>query len=136
MAGAILVSGVVAAAVVAKKKKRLRDEEERLTNYNSDDLKDWEFKIVRSATDRFKNGEAVKKLRAEEAEAGWELVEKFDNARIRFKRRIECRARDEHLQIDPYRTNVGLSEGRLAAVILGIMAVAGVVAFVVFKVME
>ena len=130
MSGA--AGGAVAAAAAAKK-RRLREEEERLTNYNNDDLKDWEFKIVRSVTDRFKNYETVQKVCAEEAHAGWEMVEKFDNSRIRFKRRTECRSRDAHLTIDPYRTNVGITEGILVTVILGILALGGLVAYLVFK---
>jgi hypothetical protein len=91
-----------------------------MTGYNADDLDGWEFKIVRSATQKFKNREAVQRICAEEASNGWELVEKFDNTRIRFKRRIDRRAADESAEIDPYRTQVGLSPGALAATIVAI----------------
>ncbi len=67
MSGVAVTGGAVAAAAAAKKKRLLREEEERLTNYNSDDLKGWEFKIVRSATQKFKNHEALKKLCDEES---------------------------------------------------------------------
>ncbi|MBU8934643.1 MAG: hypothetical protein KOO62_11655 [candidate division Zixibacteria bacterium] len=131
-----VTGGAIAAAAAAKKKRRLQEEEERLTNYNNDDLKDWEFKIVRSVTEKFKSHEAVQKLCAEEAQAGWEMVEKFDNGRIRFKRRIECRSRDGHLQIDPYRTNIGFTEGSFVMVILGVIALTGGVAFLLFRLMD
>lgn len=91
-----------------------------MTGYSADDLDGWEFKIVRSVTQRFKDRGAVQRLCAEEARNGWELVEKFDNSRIRFKRRIDRRAADENAEIDPYRTQVGISQGALVATILGI----------------
>ena len=56
----------------------------------------------------------------EEARAGWELMEKFDNNRIRFKRRTDKRRSDQHLNIDPYRTSVGMGEGQLVITILSV----------------
>ena len=126
-------AGGAAAAAAAAKKRRLQEEEERLTNYNGDDVKGWEFKIVRSTTEKFKTREAVEKLCAEEAQAGWEMVEKFDNSRIRFKRRTECRTRDAHAQIDPYRTRIGMGEGGVVAVVLGIIALVTGLALLLIK---
>lgn len=114
-----------AAAAAARARERLRREEEDMTRYNSDDLEGWEFKIVRAGTRRFKNRLAVQALCEEEAQAGWEMLEKFDDQRIRFKRRIDNRSRDQHLSIDPYRTQVGMSEGGLAAVITAAILVLG-----------
>jgi hypothetical protein len=57
----------------------------------------------------------------EEARAGWSLVEKFDNQRIRLKRPHGAKASDQQLSFDPYRTTIGMSEGRLALVILSIV---------------
>lgn len=122
MSGVIFAATTVtaiAAAAAAKKKKE--KEEEELTNYNSDDMDSWEFKIVRANIRKFKNSEAVQKVCAEEAEAGWELVEKFDDSRIRFKRRTEHRSKDQHLTIDPYRTMVGASEGKIAMIVIGVL---------------
>lgn len=79
----------------------------------------WEFKIVRSNTAI--KGERFARLCAEEAENGWELVEKFDNNRIRFKRPIAKRENDHMAIIDPYRTRIGMSEGALAAVVVGVI---------------
>jgi hypothetical protein len=107
-----------------------------MTGYSSEDLDGWEFKIVRASTRKFRNAEALRQVCDEEARAGWEMVEKFDDSRIRFKRRAERRADDVHLEIDPYRTQVGLS-GNLqelavvGAVILGI-GVLGLLAFLIF----
>lgn len=107
-----------------------------MTPYSDKDLaEDYEFKIVRSATGAFKNREKVEQVIAEEATAGWVLVEKFDNERLRFKRPASARRKDAMLPpgIDPYRTNFGVGEGGLALIILGSMAaLGGVIAFLVF----
>ncbi len=111
----------VAAAAAAKKRRMMQEEEESLTTYNSDDLDGWEFKIVRSATGAFKKRDVVEKLCQEEARAGWEMVEKFDNSRIRFKRRTDRRAQDSHLEFDPYRISYGMGEGKIVVLILGLV---------------
>ncbi len=109
-----------AAAAAAAAQARIREEEEHtLTTYDNRDLDGWEFKIVRSAT-RIK-GDRFKQLCNEEALSGWELVEKFDDYRIRFKRRVECRHNDSSRELDPYRTQFGISETR--AVLLGVLGV-------------
>lgn len=133
MSGA--AAGGVAAAAAAKRKREM-EEEEKLTAYNENDLEGWEFKILRSNTGAFKKREVVEKVRQEEAQAGWEMVEKFDDNRIRFKRPIERRANDRHLAIDPYRTTYGMGQGMQAAIILIITAlVAGgaILAALMFK---
>jgi hypothetical protein len=138
MSGAIVgatAGGVAAAVAAAAEAARRRKEEEDMTAYNSDDLDGWEFKIVRASTRKFKTVEAVQKLCQEEARAGWELVEKFDDQRIRFKRRVEKRAGDRHLTIDPYRTHVGSSGvGVAIAVVIGTLLVgAGALAIVLYS---
>ena len=60
------------------------------------------------------------------------MVEKFDNYRIRFKRRTDQRKNDQFLDSDPYRTYVGISSGALGAtitgaVLLGVMILLAVV---------
>jgi len=92
-----------------------------MTMYRKEDLEGWEFKILRSATSSFKNPETLNQAVAEEAAFGWELVEKFDNGRLRFKRPTSARKLPAHAGSDPYRTEFGISEGRLVVyVILGI----------------
>jgi hypothetical protein len=54
----------------------------------------------------------------EEARAGWVLVEKFDNARLRLNRPASARQRDAGLDFDPYRTYYGRSEGQYTLLIL------------------
>jgi hypothetical protein len=116
-------AGGAAAAAAAAHKRRMNEEEERLTTYNKGDLEGWEFKIIRANTEYFKKFENVKRVCDEEARAGWEMVEKFDNNRIRFKRPIEKRKSDSLLQgVDPYRTQVGIGTGPMVAIVLGIIA--------------
>jgi hypothetical protein len=122
MSGAIVAatSGATAATVAAAAAARMRQEEENMTKYSAEDLDGWEFKIMRSAMGRFKNYQQLQQICQEEARAGWELVEKFDDHRVRFKRRTDRRSADRGLPIDPYRTNVGIQGGGLAAIIVGV----------------
>jgi hypothetical protein len=110
------MSGAAAAAAAEAYRRR---EEEEMTKYSDADLReDWEFKIVRSNMAAFRNPEVLRQVCAEEARAGWTLVEKFDNQRLRFKRPLSARAGDAALGFDPYRTHYGISSGAFAAVIL------------------
>jgi len=124
----------VHAAIQRKREEAL--EEELMTKYTREDLsQNWEFKILRSQTNAFKNLTTLANVLEEEAAAGWELLEKFDNGRVRLRRPISARQKDATLftGIDPYRTQYGLSEGGIAAVALGGAAVIGlIVAAIVF----
>jgi hypothetical protein len=124
-AGAASGGAAAAAAGAAAQRRRMQEEEEKLTAYRSDDLDGWEFKIVRANTRRFKNAETVRQLCAEEAQAGWEMVEKFDDYRIRFKRRVGERSQDPHRTVDPYRTQIGVTEGRIVVIILAVSLLLG-----------
>lgn len=105
-----------------------------MTNYAAADVQgEWEFKILRSNTAAFRKREEFDKACAEESAAGWVLLEKFDNQRLRFKRPISARAGDSALEIDPYRTEYGITSASMVivvlAVILGIsfLIIAGVI---------
>jgi hypothetical protein len=110
----------------------LEDEEEQLTPYDSKETIDpmdekvvpkdrksssdprlvgWEFKILRSPQDLFRDSAIFKRVLEEEAIAGWILLEKLDDRRLRFKRPIAMREvlRADLLPIDPYRTTYGQS---------------------------
>lgn len=101
-------SGAAAAAA-----EMIRKEEEEMTTYTREDLTEgWEFKILRSMTSAFKNPEKLRAALEEESKAGWVLVEKFDDARIRLKRPASAKDYDPHVGIDPYRTYVGITQGR------------------------
>jgi hypothetical protein len=110
-----------AAAAAAAAKRQMEEEEEQMTSYTREELEnDWEFKIVRAQANPFGKPATFQKLVEEEARAGWQLVEKFDNSRVRFKRPRSARQRDAQLPagVDPYRVNYGISEGAMVAVVL------------------
>ena len=111
-------------------------EEEGMTGYTHDDLReDREFKIVRSDSGAFRNPEVLNQLVEEEARAGWVLLEKFDDNRVRFKRSRSARSRDAFLpsDVDPYRTQYGAPVARramvMALVLGGVLALGGVMFF-------
>jgi hypothetical protein len=121
-------AGAAAAAAAAKQRSE-REEEEEMTSYGDPDFSNWEFKILRSVRQTFKNPEKLREILAEEGLAGWSLVEKFDNTRIRLKRPITAKAKDSGLAFDPYRSYVGYTENQYGLVVLAwvlaIMAACG-----------
>lgn len=120
----------IAAHAAAEKKRK---EEETMTDYRPEDLaQDWEFKFVRSGTGAFRNPAVQARVEAEEALAGWTLLEKFDNERLRFKRPVSARRKDEMLPrgVDPYRTTYGMGEGSVAFwVVLAALLIGGLLAW-------
>ncbi len=117
-----------AAVAAAKKRRLLEKEEQEMTGYGTQDMDGWEFKIVRSMSGRFKNPDTVRQICEEESRSGWEMLEKFDDSRIRFKRRVEKRKSDGQSGVDPYRTQFGMHEGTLAiSIVLGIVVAIGIV---------
>lgn len=117
-----------AGAAAAAKRRRDQQEEEDMTGYSTDDLSGWEFKIVRSAFGAFRNPDKVRRLLEEESRAGWELLEKFDDQRIRLKRKVEKRKNDSTLGYDAYRTSYGAPEYTIAIIVLVAIAVGVLVA--------
>ena len=117
----MMMNAGAAAAANAQRVRQMQCEEEQMTPYEPRDLaEDWEFKILRSATGGFRKPERLARILDEEARAGWMLVEKFDNQRVRLKRRAEARKNDRQLDFDPYRSHVGTSEGQVVAVAIAI----------------
>lgn len=117
----------VAIAAAAAHARMLAKEEEEMTQYSPQDVaQGWEFKILRSATSRFKDPAYFRQCLDEEARAGWELIEKFDDTRARLKRPGSARTRDQALGFDPYRTWVGVTQNmlglRVALITIGGMA--------------
>lgn len=93
-----------------------------MTPYQPQDLSgDWEFKFLRSVTGSFGNPRKLKEALDQEAKAGWALVEKFDNQRIRLKRPASARSGDGTLGFDPYRSYVGLSEVKFSLVLVALI---------------
>ena len=110
-----------AAGAAAARARMLREEEESMTGYTPEELAEgWEFKFLRSVTSRFKDPEVLRRCLEEEGRAGWTLVEKFDNSRVRLKRPAAARRGDASLKSDPYRTWVGMTEGQFGMMIAGI----------------
>jgi hypothetical protein len=108
-------------SAAAQAARRRRIEEEEMTPYSREDLdSEWEFKIVRSLTAAFRNPAALEQCRQEEARAGWVMVEKFDNSRVRFKRPVSARQNDSRLppEVDPYRTYYGVGYITFTATII------------------
>lgn len=68
-------------------------------------LNGWEFKIVRASRNVFRDPAVFQQLCEEEAQAGWILLEKLDDRRVRFKRPLALRdlVKQESLSFDPYR---------------------------------
>jgi len=97
----------------------------------------WEFKIVRSSTGAFRTPAFLRAVLDDEQRAGWTLVEKFDNGRIRLKRPASARANDSTLGSDAYRTQVGMSELKLAlcivAAVLGAVGLIGLLVAMIAK---
>ena len=64
---------------------------------------------------------------AGEAKAGWDLLKKEDNYRIKLQRDISNRENDKNLDSDPYATTVGfssvLTDGLTATAPLAIVSV-------------
>ncbi len=119
-------AGATAGAAAAARRRRQQEEEE-MSTYGPQDLSDgWEFKILRSMRGVFRDPERLKQILADEKRAGWVLVEKFDEGRIRLKRPANTQSLNDALEFDPYRTYVGPSENQYAvaviAVIFGIIA--------------
>lgn len=113
----------------AAKRRREQKEEEEMTQYKTSDLDGWEFKIVRSALGRFRNAEVIGKLISEEAQNGWEIVEKFDDYRIRFKRRIDKRTLYSGGNIDPYRTNYGIGNAVMPLIAVSVAVLLGLIMY-------
>lgn len=115
-----------AAAAAAARRRRMLEEEERMTPYSDDELQnDWEFKIVRAGYRAFGSPDKLNKLVEQEKQAGWVLLEKLDDSRVRFKRPRSAGANDAQLVangIDPYRTQYGAQRTiAVIAIALGIM---------------
>lgn len=110
----------IGGGAAAGRRRRMEQEEEEMTMYSPQDLNQYEFKIVRSLGGAFRNPQKFKQLLQEESQAGWDLVEKLDNRRVRLKRPIGARERDGMLPagVDPYRSYFGMQPLRYVLLVL------------------
>jgi len=85
-----------------------------------------EYKTLHSQTPLFSDPERLRAILAEEARAGWDLVEKQDNYRIKLQRETSHRDNDGNLDFDAYRSTVGVSSlityGATALITVAIVA--------------
>ena len=100
---------------------RATEEEEEMRGSGADQHEGWEFKILRCTGSHFKNRSVFRAALDEEAKAGWELLEKIDDHRVRLKRRIDCRDQDHRIVGDPYRTWIGMTPNTMALIMLGVL---------------
>ena len=131
-------AGAAGAAAAAARAAAERREEEEMTPYMPQDLaENWEFKIVRSATGVFRNPDRMRAILEEEQRAGWTLVEKFDDSRLRLKRPARARTGDDDLDFDPHRTWVGMSPLVFTLlVLLGVCGFGAIIAIGVYLVVS
>ena len=128
-------SHVAIHAATEQQRKKEAQEEEDMTRYSQNELdNDWEFKIVRSTFGAFRKSQVLQTLIEEEAQAGWEMVEKFDEYRVRFKRHRSARKKDAMLPeyIDPYSTQYGgfgKQKSLIAALVVGLVLFGAGLAF-------
>ncbi len=127
-------AGAAAGAAAAARAAAERKEEEEMTPYTLQDLaENWEFKILRSATGAFRNPDRLRSILEEEGRAGWTLIEKFDDSRVRLKRPARARAGDADLGFDPHRTWVGMSPVVFTLlIVLGVFGSAALIALIAY----
>ena len=86
-----------------------------------------EYKVVQAQTPLFSDTAKMHEILDQEARAGWQLLEKEDNYRIKLQRNISHRENDKNLDFDAYRSNVGVSSvvtyGVTAVVTIAIVSV-------------
>ncbi|MFN3162427.1 MAG: hypothetical protein ACE37N_02860 [Pseudohongiellaceae bacterium] len=86
-----------------------------------------EYKVIQSQTPLFADTAKMHEVLAQEARAGWELLEKEDNYRIKVQRDIAHRDNDSKLDFDAYRTSVGVPSlvtyGATALITIAIVSV-------------
>ena len=86
-----------------------------------------EYKVIQAQTPLFASTPKMHEILEEEAQAGWRLLEKEDNYRLKLLRETSHRENDKNLGIDPYRTTVGVSSvvtyGATAAITIAIVSV-------------
>ncbi len=124
-------TGATAAAAAAQQQRRMQAEEEQMTTYQSDQLNGWEFKILRTSGRHFSDPVMLAEVLREEERSGWQLLEKFDDQRLRLKRHVDRRRLDRGREDDVYRTWVGRNPNQQAAIVLGVVfGVLGVIAVV------
>ena len=120
-----------AAAASAAAQLRQQEEEETMSTYTNQDVSHYEFKILRTGNfSSFSDPYRLQQVIQEQSQYGWVLVEKFDNYRLRFKRLLSERLKDQNRSGDPYQTWYGAPQWLIAVILLVIFVVVfGIVIF-------
>lgn len=88
---------------------------------------DIEYKVMQAQTPLFSETAKMHEVLEQEAKAGWQLLEKEDNYRIKLQRNVSHRENDKNLGFDAYRSTVGVSSmvtyGATAVVTIAIVSV-------------
>ncbi len=125
-AGPSAAAALTTAEYATRCRRTMHEEEETMTAYTEEDLqKGWEFKIVRAVNGRaFRKPEDLQQLIDREARADWVMLEKFDDQRVRFKRRITARWEDPKRppDVNPYATHFGIRAKEVLVLISSICA--------------
>jgi hypothetical protein len=121
-----MASQQAAARREEEERRRRQEEEEILTSYSEVAMtQDWQFKIVHGD---FSSAAKVRAVMQEQEQWGWVFVEKFDNARIRFKRPAGEAANDDLREGNPYssKSKAAAASGCAGLLLLGFGFAAGV----------
>ena len=112
----------------AIQRQRDAEEEEEMTPPDAVDATQYEYKIIRSASGAFNVPAKFRAVLEEEARAGWDLLEKLSDHRVRLRRHVKWREQDATLSQDPYRTRIGMGDdARVIWILVGVTAVVGLI---------
>src|SRR5262245_38288972 len=97
------ISALAGDPTAANRVLEQEEEEEEMSPLDPGEASRYEYKIIRSATGAFKNPTGFREVLEDEARAGWELLEKLSDHRVRLRRHVKWREKDASLSQDPYR---------------------------------
>ncbi len=101
------IYGVVLFLIVMnmEKTRRAQGEEDEFNPDVDDAQSGWEHKVLHCRHARFKAPDALAEALTLESAAGWMLLEKLDDKRLRLTRPVSARDGDTALDFDPYRAS-------------------------------
>jgi hypothetical protein len=70
---------------------------------------DLEYKTLQAQTPLFADSKKMHEVLELEAKAGWQLLWKEDNYKLKLQREVSNRENDKSLDFDAYRSTVGVS---------------------------
>jgi hypothetical protein len=123
---------LIAAAAKRREQEQEREELAMIESLSREDGEGrYEYKVLRSYTNAFRNPERRRQILNEEARAGWEMVAKLDNARLIVRR--PRTTQDSPIQgIDPYRTQVDTNLPAMFGALIGLIFLVGLIVMAIF----